>query len=516
MKIQGHFLYSTLNDYDLKYRRARYIQVRDQLYDRLGTQGGKQKKSVCVKYIPKKGNRGDRRLIVSPTGKVIYYLSIGRLGNNDSLDGEAYRLCKPEKKDKFNKKTGYYEAWCKYTNTFLFAVKIIPLTIEEAANEYDESIGRTWKEIKILKQLVGLFRKNVSQNIPLYYINTICPDSRIEDYNNTNIINYFKDGEKVEKLAELIKEIGEIKDQLVGIKHYREIKDNIDAIYSHYLEEFLKNNTFKPEKQYSNKSVLIFNEISDFDVTHLLENYPEFVLRREYILPSIFQILYGIATVQKHLELVHFDLHLSNVLVTKILPNRFWHYRIDKTDYYIPNQGYLFKIWDFGRAHYLHTDDPNKIKKNILKQFNRFFKFNNNEFNKYLNNTFSKIAFRKYLYSFDVFRFFSAYYYKLTQSINEMSKDNVSSKKTQTTSSTQDPLNILNPRQINNLPEFEVIKKIIDYSVDDIIYNMVNPRIKKHEYNGHPQQLIKKFFKSYTTAPTDKLQIINFNKPFIL
>lgn len=501
MTTVPYFLYSTVNDFSVNDRKARMVQTRKKLLE-----GGK--KIACLKYIPKKGNHQWRRVIADPSGKPIYYLSIGRLGDKDSLDGEAYRICKPEKKDRPFGPNKVYKAWCKPRFSYILAVKVIPLTVEEANDMYNP-IYRTWKEIKILKEVTDLFNKGVSQNLPIYYTDTICTDSKLEDYQNENIISYFGNGARVAKMAELIKEIGAIKEQLTGIKHYKDVKKKIDSIYSRVLKEFLSRDT----KQYSTKSVLIFNEISDFDFTHLLENYPDFVLRKEYILPTIFQILHGIAAIQEHLGIVHFDLHLSNVLVTKIVPDGYWHYRIDKIDYYIPNQGFLFKIWDFGRSSYLNTDSPESIKKKISKQFNRFFKFDVASFNKKLNVTFRKSAFRRYLYSFDVYRFFSAYHAKLIQSIGKMSQTTVST--SALTSSQSDPLNTLTPRRINQLPEIEILKKINDYAFEDIMYHLVSPRIKKHTYPGGPKMIIKKFFETYTVPPKNKKDIIN-SDPFVV
>lgn len=514
-----HFMYSTVNDFDVYDRKARLVQTRKRLHTDVGS-----KKTACLKYIPKKGRHQWRRVIVNPNGKPVYYLSIGRLGDRDSLDGEAYRICKPEKNERVFGTKNLYEAYCNFEKSYVLAVKIVPLTIEES-NHIHNPMYRTWKEIKILKEVTQLFNNGISQNLPIYYTDLVCPDSRIEDYQNENIISYFKNGQNIQKMAEFIKEINELKKQLTGIKHYKDIKKKIDIIYKRTLKEFLKND-IKPEKQYSNKSVLVFNEISDFDVTHLLENHPEFVLRREYILPTIFQVLHGIAAIQQHLEIVHFDLHLSNVLVTKVIPGRYWHYRINQTDYYIPNQGFLFKIWDFGRSSYLHKDKPEGIKKKILKQFGRFFRFNVHDFTKKIDVTFKKAAFRKYLYSFDVFRFFSAYHSKLMQSINEMSKSSsakkISTQTIQTTTSTPStniskPLSTMNPRQINQLPELEILKKINDYAFEDIMYYLISPRIKKHTYKGSPQMLIKKFFAEYTVPPENpKVNVINFGKPFVV
>lgn len=79
----------------------------------------------------------------------------------------------------------------------------------------------------------------------------------------------------------------------------------------------------------------------------------------------LFQFWVGIYTLQKYLRLVHNDLRLGNVLYHKIekKENEYWKYSIDGTDYYIPNEGYVFIIWDFGSSNLIKSDtDVNKQK----------------------------------------------------------------------------------------------------------------------------------------------------------
>ena len=47
----------------------------------------------------------------------------------------------------------------------------------------------------------------------------------------------------------------------------------------------------------------------------------------------------------------HNDLHWGNVLVFEVRPGGCWEYKIDDTRYYVPNLGFVFVLWDFGRAH---------------------------------------------------------------------------------------------------------------------------------------------------------------------
>jgi len=88
----------------------------------------------------------------------------------------------------------------------------------------------------------------------------------------------------------------------------------------------------------------------------------------------IFQILSGIYSIHKLCNICHFDLHGGNILISNIESNGYWLYSINNNDYYIPNYGYILKIWDFGRSMILHTDDFIDICSQIIHQCKRFYK----------------------------------------------------------------------------------------------------------------------------------------------
>jgi hypothetical protein len=524
--MENEFLYDISRDFEINHRKARLLETKKRFRHDISKQ---ESSKICLKNTKPQGKKRSSELslsIVHNRKSKNYYLVSRRLGDRDSMDGEAYEICKPEPKRFYNEKTDLYVLYCNRYKTYIQAVKVVPLTIEEA-NNINDSKYSTWREIKMLKQATELVLKEHSPNLPMYYTYSICDQSMKEDYDNINILKHFENSENVSQLDLLLKEINRIHKDLHGIKQYRELKQNLNTIYQKYLYDFTQG--IDLDKRYSNKSVLIFNEISSFDFTHLMESDPAFVLRKEYILPSLFQVLHGLAALNKYYGIVHFDLHLSNVLVTKISTgsfNRWWHYRIGGTDYYIPNQGYIFKIWDFGRANYIDYDNKSDIKIKTSKQFQRFFDFNIEDFEKHLNKTFNKTSFRKYLYSFDVYRFFSAYYEKLIESVSEFSTKTTKSKDLSTSvptvgisssSGISKPLNVLTTKQINILPELSILKKIIDTAFNDIMYNMVNTRLRKHVYQGNPANLIKEFFPMYTVSPVDpEKNIINYNQPYIV
>jgi hypothetical protein len=71
----------------------------------------------------------------------------------------------------------------------------------------------------------------------------------------------------------------------------------------------------------------------------------------------LFQLWVGYYAMKKHLKIVHNDLRYGNVLYHKINKNgENWKYKINKDEYIIPNEGYVFMIWDFGSAEYITND----------------------------------------------------------------------------------------------------------------------------------------------------------------
>jgi len=520
------FLYDISKDFEIGQRIARLLETKKRFRSDIKKE---ETSKLCLQFSKRKGKQIARlslNIIHKNNKKSVFYLVQNRLGDRDSLDGEAYEICKPEPRRFYDKKKDIFVMYCNRYKTYIQAVKVIPLTIEET-NNINNSKYSTWREIKMLKQATELVLKGCSPNLPMYYTHSICDQSISGDYVNSNILKHFENSKNVTQLDLVIKEINRIRTELHGIKHYRELKSNLNKIYEKYLYDFSQG--IDLDKRYSNKSVLIFNEISSFDFTYLMESDPTFVLRKEYILPTLFQILHGLAALNKYYGIVHFDLHLSNVLVTKIDTgtfNRWWHYRVKEIDYYIPNQGYIFKIWDFGRANYIDYDSKADIKTKISKQFQRFFDFDVVEYEKKINKTFNKTSFRKYLYSFDVYRFFSAYYEKLIESVSEFTTKTTKSEDLSTSlptvgisssSGISKPLNILTTKQINTLPELKVLKKIISTAYNDIMYNMVNTRLRKHDYQGNPKNIITEFFSMYTVSPVDpEKTIINYNKPYII
>lgn len=64
----------------------------------------------------------------------------------------------------------------------------------------------------------------------------------------------------------------------------------------------------------------------------------------------IFQLVYSIAIMQHHYKMMHNDFHYGNILIDtsiKKIPGQYFVYKVQNNTYYLPNTGFIPKIWDF-------------------------------------------------------------------------------------------------------------------------------------------------------------------------
>ena len=111
------------------------------------------------------------------------------------------------------------------------------------------------------------------------------------------------------------------------------------------------------KKGFGNNSLCILNELCDSSLKDILNNNYIEKINDNMLYSFMFQILCGIYSIHKLCNICHFDLHGGNILISNIEQNGYWLYNINNNDYYIPNYGYILKIWDFGRSMILYTDD---------------------------------------------------------------------------------------------------------------------------------------------------------------
>lgn len=63
---------------------------------------------------------------------------------------------------------------------------------------------------------------------------------------------------------------------------------------------------------------------------------------------ALFQIMAGIHAIQISGQILNNDIKTKNILVYNVKPGGYWHYKIFKNNFYVPNYGKMFVINDFG------------------------------------------------------------------------------------------------------------------------------------------------------------------------
>ena len=365
-----------------------------------------------------------------------YILShLGEVGG--SVDAEAYKFL-VKIKDK--------QLYC--------ALKLIPLINSESSKIMDLNY-KSWKELYILKMVYNLIKNHNCPNVPIIYLYFICTNCKSNDYLNPNIIKYYNN--------------------LTIRKKIQDDKSKKDIF-----------KRMEKKKGFGTNSLCILNELCDSSLKDILTNNYIEKINDTMFHSFIFQILSGIYSIHKICNICHFDLHGGNILISNIESNGYWLYSINNNDYYIPNYGYILKVWDFGRSMILYTDDFVDICSQIIHQCKRFYKepFKKNpklekKIFKKLNKTNIKII----LFAFDIWRIISYLYSKFK-------KDNYLSIKFKTTlellaNIKKDCENnwvhlLFNANEISNTPEI-----FMKYLLDKYFNNYTNPStplINKKKY----------------------------------
>jgi hypothetical protein len=92
--------------------------------------------------------------------------------------------------------------------------------------------------------------------------------------------------------------------------------------------------------------MFLYNELSHADAEYWIkQNHTELEWKSFF-----FQLWFSLHTLQKYIKLVHNDLRLPNILYHTVLAGGYWKYIVDDIEYYVPNCGHVFYIWDYGSA----------------------------------------------------------------------------------------------------------------------------------------------------------------------
>jgi hypothetical protein len=68
----------------------------------------------------------------------------------------------------------------------------------------------------------------------------------------------------------------------------------------------------------------------------------------EELCSALFQIMAGLHAIQMSGQILNNDIKAKNILYYNVNVGGYWHYKIDKHDFYVPNYGKMFVLNDFG------------------------------------------------------------------------------------------------------------------------------------------------------------------------
>lgn len=239
-----------------------------------------------------------------------------RLGMKDSLDGETWKACFAVIK---------YKSKYLCNSIFYCGLKIMPMEEDEYKRE-DPLDSRIWREIYILEECNRL-KKYGNISLPFMYGYRLSKEMSPRLYVNKRLISRIK-------------------------QKYKE------TLFGKY-------------------AAFIFSELADFDLEYFLKKVLTVMPdedQTEQIKVLLFQIIYTLTELNGLISLVHFDLHIGNVLIHKKPPGGYYKYIIGNKEYYIPNLGYLYKLWDFSRSVLINQDDFEIIIRKALFNLKHLYK----------------------------------------------------------------------------------------------------------------------------------------------
>lgn len=297
-------------------------------------------------YIPSPNAKNEQLVIYNKKTNQVIFLLRDRIGFKDSLDSETYSICDNTIKVPYRKNKFIFDCDLEGIdpNSNIIGLKIIPIFVGD---------DRMKREINIMEKVNKLILNKNCPNFQLLY-----------GYNIVKNIDY-------------------------------RILDNQRLL--HRLKLFYKN-------QYEIDMYFVYNEFSFSNLDYFIKKTKK--INTEIIHSLVFQVLSGLAALNKHYSIVHFDLHIGNILFNSVKDIDYIKYKIRNKVYYVPTYGTLFTIIDYSRSAILSSDMDEEIKKKFVfhcrKQFGIEFEYGIEQI---LKNLEKNNQYYKYMYSYDTFRF---------------------------------------------------------------------------------------------------------------
>jgi len=393
-----------------------------------------------------------------------------QIGYKTSQDGEIHDICTI--KNTVNEKIKLYE--CEHNKKYNIIAKLIPIS-SDANNNLFNLKYHPWKELFATFLGHSMIINACSPHFILYYGYFRCNHSDKSMFKNVNIIKRLNNKAITTELKKHIVDIG------IGINKLDISEETKNIIVPKY-EALEKDINRINKSDYAAGVLTIILEKGNSDLSHYIDT-KSFISTKEIEIIT-FQILQALMCLHEYTQFVHLDLHLYNILV-KNIPTKYKNkklykkYNIHDNLFYVENNEIDICLIDFGRSEHLPSLSIDELANEAKSQHN--FLFDTTKTATYYNNikynlTKNKKFYREYFKSFDVYRVFSELYASCKDQID---------------------------------PDADkLLKGIIRDSKQDFLVNFAtyipNSKIsKKHEYQGHPYTLIKKFYIEFGTFSQD-------------
>lgn len=302
--------------------------------------------NLCLK-MDEKGNR-----YIYDYSKNTPIISLEKLlGSPErSKDGESYLSCVLEK----NK-----------CNQFL-ATKIIPIK----KMEYNII------EVKIMEKLNKIVLDKGCPNFNIMYDNFICEHKKNFEFSSKQIKDKILQITEVKKINKNVEELNQSLTFIpklvdVFVENVKLLKDTLDTV-NEKLRDKLVN-----LKEYDTKSLIIMNELADYDLATFLGNQNNFESIEEEIENIIFQLSIALEVMYKN-NIIHLDLHAGNIFMNEFNKKTDIVYKSNDELIGISTK-YLVKVSDFGRSYILSNDIPDFLINKIYREMCRFYPANFNK-----------------------------------------------------------------------------------------------------------------------------------------
>ena len=84
---------------------------------------------------------------------------------------------------------------------------------------------------------------------------------------------------------------------------------------------------------------------------------------------AITQIFFSISNFSHYTGFIHKDAHWGNFLYHKIEPGGYFYYKVNGIDVYLENIGFIWVIWDYGKATKITSHNVMRDYRRIIKAF---------------------------------------------------------------------------------------------------------------------------------------------------